>query len=107
MGFPYLKIEKLPNFRFMFFERYEIHIQAFAIFMDNLSSSVPYLHKIVFKIYTHLYITNIWKTETTNLKRKNKHMVPRTYIFPNCPDFFEPRIDNNTSQDDSIIFLYR
>ena len=29
-GFPYLKIEKLPNFHFMFFARYEIHIQAFG-----------------------------------------------------------------------------
>ena len=32
VGFPYLKIEKLPNFLFMPFDRYEIHIQYFVDF---------------------------------------------------------------------------
>ena len=29
MGFPYLRIEKLANVHFMFFDRYEMHIQDF------------------------------------------------------------------------------
>ena len=34
--FPYLKIQKLPNFHFMFFDRYEIHIQDFEDIYGNL-----------------------------------------------------------------------
>jgi len=33
-GFPYLKIEKLQEIHFMFFDRYEIHIQAFVHFIN-------------------------------------------------------------------------
>ena len=51
---PFLKIENLPNFYFMFFDRYEIHIQAFLdcvkpIFMFF---SDPHLHKIILRICT-------------------------------------------------------
>ena len=46
-GFPYLKIEKLPHFLFMFFDRSEIHIQAFGdIFMENVSFSDPHFRKL-------------------------------------------------------------
>ena len=37
---PYLKIQKLPNFHFMFSDRYEIHIQGFEEFFTG-SSSFP------------------------------------------------------------------
>ena len=36
MGFPYLKIQKLPNCNFMFFDRYEIHIQDFEDFFTGI-----------------------------------------------------------------------
>ena len=51
---PYLKIdefggclEDLPNLHFTFFDRYEIHIQAFLYFInENLSVSDPHLRQI-------------------------------------------------------------
>ena len=49
-GFPYLKIEKLPNIHFMIFDRYEIHIQAFADFISGKCIiSDPHLHEIELK----------------------------------------------------------
>ena len=40
-------MEDLPNLYFMFFERYEIHIQAFANgFYGRMSYVNPHLHKI-------------------------------------------------------------
>ena len=50
-GYPYLKIEKLSNALFMFFDRYEIHIQAFVHLINGkLIISNPHLHKNVFGI---------------------------------------------------------
>ena len=40
-GFPYLKIEKLPYFHFMFFGRYGIHIQAFV----DLTNAIAIMFK--------------------------------------------------------------
>ena len=36
LGFPYLKIKKLSNSHFMFFDRYEIHIPAFLDFIKPI-----------------------------------------------------------------------
>ena len=47
-GLPYLRIEKLQEILFMFFERYAIHIQAFVHFITgNLSFPDPHLHRII------------------------------------------------------------
>ena len=46
----------------MFFDRYEIHIQAFVHFLNGkLSFSDPHLRKIILKLYTQkLYLKNIF-----------------------------------------------
>ena len=44
--FLHLQIEKLSKFRFMFFDRYEIHTQAFLYLINgNLIIFNPHLHK--------------------------------------------------------------
>ena len=53
-GVPYLKIEKLSNVLFMFFDRYEIHIQVFVNFINGkLIIFNHQLHQIIFETYTH------------------------------------------------------
>ena len=47
-GFPYLRIEKLPNCRFMLFDRYEIHNQASVDFISPIFIiSGPHLHMMI------------------------------------------------------------
>ena len=58
LGFPFLKIENLPNFRFMFLDRNEIHIQALVVFSNGkgsiFQSSSPqkYFGKYLFNIFS-------------------------------------------------------
>ena len=68
LGFPFLKIENLSNFRFMFFDTYEIHIQALVVFSDGKCSIFnPHLRKNILRnIYIYIcicvYIQNISNT---------------------------------------------
>ena len=48
-----VEVEKLQEIPFMFFDRYEIHIQAFLYFVNGkLIISNPHLRKSIFKICT-------------------------------------------------------
>ena len=55
-------MEDLSNFHFMFFDRYEIHIQAFVDFIKGeliiFQSSSP---RNYFKKYIYIYIYYIFK----------------------------------------------
>ena len=88
-GFPYLKIEVLPNSHFKIFDRYEIHIQAFVHFVYGQfiifrsSSSQNY-----FQLINSFLYKNYLETETTNPNKK-KH---GTYDIQNV-DCFESQID--------------
>ena len=61
MGIPLPEIGNLSNPRFMFFDRYEIHIQAFLYFINGkLIIFNPHLQKNIFKIYIQrIYIQKI------------------------------------------------
>ena len=98
-------MEDLPSLYFMLFDRYGIHIQAFAnVFMENVSSSDPHLHKINLKIYTHF---SQQKRKKQKRKRDKNNIVPRAYIFRKCSKICRVQIDkNNICQDDSIFVLY-
>ena len=63
-GVPYLKIEKLPPFHFMCFDRYENHTQDFAnVLYGKFIIFNPHLRKIIetyiliFKKYRHVVKT--------------------------------------------------
>ena len=62
LGFPFLKIENLSNFRFMVFDRYEIQIQALVVFSSwkcsIFQSSSSYFFKICIQ---NVYIKYISK----------------------------------------------
>ena len=63
--FPCLKIEMLPNFHFMFFDRYEIHIQAFVHSInENELFFDPHLHKTISRICIQNSTQKNGKTET-------------------------------------------
>ena len=60
--FPYLKVVKLPNLHFMFFDRYEIQIQAFLKFINGQfiifrSSSPQTYFKNMYSILTRIIQT--------------------------------------------------
>ena len=84
----------------MFFDRYEIHIQAFLYFINGkLSFSDPHLHQNIFKVCTQNSTIKKRTTQTNN-------MVPRTHCFLEHFRFFESHIDkDNISQDVPILFL--
>ena len=70
-GFPHIKIKKLPHFHFMFFDRYDIHIQAFLCFVNGsfiIFQSAPprnYFKKYIFiYIYTQIIYTSIFQKMT-------------------------------------------
>ena len=95
----YIHLEDLPNWYFMFFDRYEIHIQAFLYFINGkliiCQSSSP-----------QNYFKNMYSKSPQTKKRTihNKNIVPRSYIFPKRIDFVESQIDAKIcSQDDSIL----
>ena len=58
MGFPYLKIEKLANYHFMFLDRYEIHIQDF----EDLLRDLHHFWVSVFTQFDKNEIPEIFKT---------------------------------------------
>ena len=83
----------------MFFDRYEMHIQAFVHFMNGNSiifqSSSPQKNKE--------YVFTISQQKS---KTHRANMVPRTYVLSNIADYFEFHIDKIIfPHDDSIIFL--
>ena len=73
-GFLYLKIEKLPPFHLMFFDRYEIRIQAFGdVFMENVSFVDPHLHKIILRSrYSKFIYINSFKQKPKEYYPKRK-----------------------------------
>ena len=76
-----MKIEKLQEIPFMFFDRYEIDIQAFLLSINGkLIIFNPHLHKNYFQnMYSNFHKKRQnGKRET---KRTNEQMIPRTYIF--------------------------
>ena len=70
----------LPNFHFMFFDRYVIHIQAFVDFINGqliiFRSSSP--QNYAQNIYAHFHNKKTGKHDT-----HRTHLVPMTYIFLN------------------------
>ena len=98
-GFPYLKIEKLRHSHFMFFDRYEIQIQAFvdsinAIFIICRSSSPQ---NMISKWDTHFNIWQINKQRTKRCLRLSRHfeksnmlilIFTKWYVSMMSPDFF-------------------
>ena len=75
-------MEDLPSLYFMFFDRYEMHIQAFVDFMNGkLIIFNPHLRKLILRICTQTTQTKI-KNEIEN---NRTNMVPMTYIVSeNC-----------------------
>ena len=60
MGIPLPEIEKLQEFLFMFFDRYEIHIQAFVHFINGkVIIFNPHFHKSILR-NIYIYILNIY-----------------------------------------------
>ena len=57
--------EKSPNFYFMFFDRYEIHIQAFAnVFIENLSFFDHHLQQNILRnLYSNCFSNKKWETQ--------------------------------------------
>ena len=76
----------LPTFHFMFFDRYEIHIQAFLLFINGkliiCQSSSP-----------QNYFQNMYSENTRNSTIKSNELVPRTYRFRTFSKLCESQID--------------
>ena len=73
-------MEDLPNFHFMCFDRYEIHIQAFLDFINGkFIIFYPHLHKITLKIRTH----NFTKSK---LEKNEDPPLPKLKQAINCLD---------------------
>ena len=60
MGNPLPENTKIPHLHFMFFDRYETHIQAFVDFINGkLIIFSPHLHKTYFQnMYSHFHDKN-------------------------------------------------
>ena len=80
-GFSYLKIEKLPNSHFMFFDRYEIHIEAFGNFI--------YAMRIIFRSSSSENLIWKWDNQIPPKRTKTVHGTfkhfkkKRIFEFPN------------------------
>ena len=83
---PYLKIRNLPNFHFMFFDRYEIHIQAFVDFINGKliifrsSSSQNIICKFnIFKIskFQDFKISKVQKVGYTHVPKFSDFLILR------------------------------
>ena len=82
-------MEDLPDFHFMFFDRYEIHIQAFAnVFYGQFIIFNPHLHKIIFEICDHIFTK---KTEQNKIEQKSKTVGYLGHTFSGkLPIFWSP-----------------
>ena len=85
----------------MFFDRYEIHIQAFAnVFYRGFIIPDPHLHKTIFKICTQTF------TKQTEQRNKTTWHLGHTF-FENFQNENEPHIyKDNMFPGCSHIFLY-
>ena len=77
-GIPYLKIDKLSKFRFMFFDRYEIHIQAFLYFINENNLLLIIISTKIFSKY--VLILPQEKRKQTNVKMKHSKTRKMWYI---------------------------
>ena len=86
-GFLYLKIEKLANAHFMFFDRYEMHIQYFV----DLFNHVYNLPILIF-----INFDKQWGTQISSKKQTNEHTAHKT-LTTNGSHIYKHNIFKNSS----------
>ena len=93
--FPYLKREKLASSHFMFFDRSEIHIQAFVYLINAIDIIFRSSSSEVYISNEYSFFTNKNETNKT-VRRPSKHFAFLMSIFSKIICF----------QDVPIFFLY-
>ena len=93
LGYPLPENNKVIKNPVHVFDRYEIHIQAFLLFINGkFIFSNPHLHKIIFK----LYMQHSTKTsENEAIKHKIEKLWYIGHVSPQKNAFFEVHIDKN------------
>ena len=106
----------LPTFHFMFFDRYEIHIQVFVHFINGeLIIFNPHLHKDILRniysewnikpIFQNIFLKQIFQTHISENMFWNK-MVGVPFTNFESFRFLDSQIWKIFCEDDSICFLY-